>query len=231
MELPCYKNMKYYDSPFNTGFACFSPEADSHKTFYSKGFSPGHRAPPPALKGESYEIPFSVICVLTMDKLAYPDEIFNFFVENKIKRIAFNIDEINAYNKNSTFSAEQAEEMLYKFISRFYFLCMNHPDSPSVREFSHVAKLISLSRNESFQVGSFMLRPGGYIIFDVDGNFSTFSPEMLSMKYGEEKDFVLGNVFNDDLEEAFQLPKLNLLNSEIQSGVNKCSESCEYFKT
>jgi hypothetical protein len=45
---------RLYDSPFNTGFACFSPEADSHKTFYSKGFSPGHRAPPPALKGESY---------------------------------------------------------------------------------------------------------------------------------------------------------------------------------
>ena len=45
---------------------------------------------------------FNVITVLTADSLAYPDELFDFYVENGITSVAFNVEEIEGPNVTSS---------------------------------------------------------------------------------------------------------------------------------
>src|SRR5579862_7910824 len=64
-------------------------------------------------------IPFNVIMVLTRFALDYPDEVFNFFVDNGIEAIGFNIDELEGMNQLSSNQSENALEKYKAFMRRF----------------------------------------------------------------------------------------------------------------
>lgn len=118
------------------------------------------------------KIEFSIIAVLTADSLDYPDEIFNFFLENQIRYIGFNIDEMEGVNSSSSFT------------------------------------MVNISNK---------------------GDFSTFSPELLSMKSDTYADFILGNLLEDTLESVSKTEKFKRIYQDIQAGVQLCQETCPYF--
>jgi len=55
-------------------------------------------------------IDFHVIAVVTERSLDYPDEVFNFFLENGMHQIGFNIEEIEGTNASSTLSQNSGEQ-------------------------------------------------------------------------------------------------------------------------
>ena len=67
-------------------------------------------------------IDFSVIAVLTENSLDYPDEIFNFFRENNIQDVGFNIDEIEGANQSSSLEKKGVEQRYRAFMKKLYEL-------------------------------------------------------------------------------------------------------------
>ncbi|NJL10912.1 MAG: GRRM system radical SAM/SPASM domain protein [Richelia sp. RM1_1_1] len=170
-------------------------------------------------------INFSVIAVLTQESLKYPDEIFQFFVENQITKVGFNVEEIEGSNQSSSLSESGSEEKYYMFMQRLYELVHHSEKTIEVREFERTKGVI-LHGND-ITVGQF--HPFSIINIDHKGNFMTYSPELLSMSSPEYGDFILGNVMNNSFESVCETEKFKKINGDIQAGVDLCRKTCEYF--
>ncbi|TVQ47321.1 MAG: GRRM system radical SAM/SPASM domain protein [Gloeocapsa sp. DLM2.Bin57] len=171
-------------------------------------------------------IEFTVIAVLTEHSLDYPEEIFNFFVENNLKQVGFNIEEIEDYHQNSSLNKQAAETKFTNFMKTFYYLNKTHNQTLNVREFDHLKKVIYSQRG----VNRGQFTPLTIISIDHQGNFMTFSPELLgveSTKYGK---FALGNLAKDSLSLIKENTKFKEINQKVQEGVNLCAQTCQYFE-
>jgi uncharacterized protein len=175
-------------------------------------------------------IPFSTIAVITALSLDYPAEIFNFFKELKPRSLGFNIDEEDGANERSTIQTEQ-EQKLKNFWAAMYDLQMQKDNYLHIREIFGFNEMLLNSDFESnkFPYGQ-MVTPLKIITLDTDGNFSTFSPELIGMKDENYINFNLGNVHTDSFRGILQSEKFNKMFGEIMTGIKLCSETCEYFK-
>ncbi|MGF1499024.1 MAG: cyclophane-forming radical SAM/SPASM peptide maturase GrrM/OscB [Elainellaceae cyanobacterium] len=171
------------------------------------------------------EIPFSTIAVLTRGSLEHPDEIFHFFADHRIRAIGFNVDEIEGENKASSLTGEQAEECYRQFMKRLLFLNKEHGYPLEIREFEETRNAI-LGRMD---VDKGQFAPFTIINIAYNGDFTTFSPELLSLPSETYGDFALGNVKNTSFEAACRTEKFKRLNEDIQAGVKLCKQTCQYF--
>ena len=129
----------------------------------------------------------------------YPEEIFQFFRDNGIKRVGFNIEEIEGVNRTSSLQKDDISARIRAFWQRFWELTASVKGELQVREFEDVSELILKS---SGRLKNQMSRPFAIVSVDYQGNFSTYSPELLTMKSDHYGDFILGNLVNDSLESA-----------------------------
>jgi len=174
---------------------------------------------------QANQIDFSVIAVLTQDSLNFPEEIFNFFMEHQIKNIGFNIDETEGVNEVSSLAKDSAEEQYRTFMKRFYELTKSTNGYLRVREFEHIKNLIY----EKCNVLQGQFTPFTMINIAYNGDFSTFSPELLSMQSSIYGDFILGNVRFNAFESVCATDKFKSMNRDIQAGVDLCKRTCQYF--
>jgi uncharacterized protein len=169
-------------------------------------------------------IDFHVITVLTRDSLRHPDELFRFYVEQGIKRVGFNVEEIEGDNAQSSLSLEGVDSLYRTFMRRFLELASAHPGSVVVRELEGaLASILGSGRGVSNQ----QAMPWAIVNVDFAGNFTTFSPELLGAKT-KDGDFSLGNVHRDSFAEASESGKFAHMQREIAEGVELC-RSCPYF--
>ena len=165
-----------------------------------------------------------VIAVLTSFTLDFPDEMYNFFVENGLRHIGFNVDEVEGTNTVSSF--ENAPEQKYRdFLYRFLTL-VSRDSILEVREFHSLENNIKGGRGV---LGNSQVNPFDIISVDTDGNFTSFSPELLAQKSEIYGDFILGNVVSERIIDCLNSPKFNRMFQDIISGVEKCRKECEYF--
>ena len=75
-----------------------------------------------------------------------------------------------------------------------------------------------------------MVTPLKIITLDTDGNFTTFSPELIGMKDDRFTDFNLGNVHTDSFRDSLNTEKFRTMFGEIMTGIKLCSDTCAYFK-
>ena len=71
--------------------------------------------------------------------------------------------------------------------------------------------------------------PFAILNIDCDGNFSTFSPELLGLASDRYGTFTLGNILTDSLADAFDSPRLHAIETDIRAGVERCRATCAYF--
>ena len=173
-------------------------------------------------------IPFHVITVLTQESLAYAEEIFNFFIAHNIKRIGFNIEEMEGINEESSFFGDRVIESYREFMQTFYALSQQVKESFQIREFEMIRNLICFGPSETGPANSQVI-PFHLLTIDLHGNFSTFSPELLSMKCNDYGDFMLGNLLSDSLASVLKSSKFQAIHRDIAAGVELCRASCEYF--
>jgi uncharacterized protein len=176
---------------------------------------------------QEHGVEFHVISVLTRESLDHPDDLFRFYVENGIRRVGFNIEEIEGINTSSSLEAERAAERVRSFFTRFLELTLASRGQLEVRELSGLGKLILegsglAERNQENT-------PMHILNVDWMGNFSTFSPELLGVESGPYGDFLLGNVLRDDLDAVESTPKFRHIVSEVEAGIAECRRTCEYF--
>lgn len=169
---------------------------------------------------------FNIIAVINQDSLDYPDEIFKFFWDNGIFDVAFNMEETEGINQNSSLDKAGTEQRYQAFMQRFWDLTVQTNDQLKVREFESICGLICDDRRLK---RTDMNHPFMIVNIDHKGNFSTFDPELLSIKTEPYGDFILGNVLTDTFESVCHSEKFLTIYQDMAAGVNLCRENCQYF--
>ncbi|MDJ0718788.1 MAG: cyclophane-forming radical SAM/SPASM peptide maturase GrrM/OscB [Prochloraceae cyanobacterium] len=172
------------------------------------------------------DIDICVIAVITQESLDYPDEIFNFFMENDITDVGFNIEELEGVNHSSSLQKSGSEERYRNFMKRFWELTVRSEGAFKLREFENLGSLVygneRVTRNQ-------VLRPFAIISIDNQGNFSTFDPELLGVKTDPYGDFTFGNVLKNSFESVCHTQKFQRIYSDIKAGIELCRDTCQYF--
>jgi uncharacterized protein len=173
-------------------------------------------------------IPFYVISVLTRDALSFPDELFDFYQAHDILDLAFNIEEIEGPHRNSSLQQSDAYARFTRFLGRFYDLNARSDRAIRLREFDSSISAM-MWQGDRDQIASHQTTAMGIISVDVEGNFSTFSPELLGLSSPKYGSFTFGNVASDSFEAALRTEKFRSIAADIARGVELCRQSCAYF--
>jgi uncharacterized protein len=174
-------------------------------------------------------IPFKVITVLTAEALDYPDELFDFYREHGIRSVGFNPEEVEGPNTASSLQGEDVPGRFRRFLARFFQLALLADPPLEVREFETSAAALLHARRCGPSRRTQENRPFGILNVDCEGNYSTYSPELLgldSLLYGG---FALGHVASDRLEDVLPSARFRGLEADIAGGVDMCRASCRYF--
>ena len=172
------------------------------------------------------ELEIQIIAVITQESLDYPDEIFNFFMENEITDVGFNVEELEGVNQSSSLQHSGTEKRFRTFMKRFWELTVQTKGSFKLREFERIGDLVygnnRITRHQ-------LTTPFAIINIDTQGNFSTFDPELLAVKTDLYGDFILGNVLQDTFESVCHTEKFKRIYADISTGVELCRNTCQYF--
>jgi uncharacterized protein len=184
---------------------------------------------------KKHQIDFHVISVLTDFSLDYPDEIFQFFIDLGVQRLGFNVEETEGINQTSTING-QSHTRVHAFLKNIFALQKASRGKIIIREFESAFRKIvgnpMLPHNTIDKTipTSHLIVPYGIISVDCDGNFMTFSPELLGQKSEEYGPFILGNVLEDSFKVVSESQKFKAIHNDILSCIRMCNESCAYFK-
>lgn len=172
-------------------------------------------------------IPFHVIAVLTREALDCPDELHAFFLDAGIDKVGFNIEEIEGEHARSSLSAAGAEAATRRFFARMIALNRAAPRPLEIRELS--GAFAAILRADAADRGNPQVEPMRILSCDVDGNLSTFSPELLGYSDARYGAFVFGNVRSHALADMLDEPRFCAVAADIRAGVARCAEACAYF--
>jgi uncharacterized protein len=166
--------------------------------------------------------------VLTAESLLYPDELFDFYQEQQISMVAFNAEEIEGPHTTTSLLGIEMRERFRRFFSRFMDLALAADPPLVVREFDTSACAIQgprYGRGSRTQEN----KPWAIVNVDCEGNFGTYSPELLGISSPRHGSFTLGHVARDPLPAVLAGERFQALESEIGLGVERCRQTCPYF--
>lgn len=178
-------------------------------------------------------IDYHAICVLSEDSLKSCDEILEFFQKMEVHHIAFNIEEEEGVHRSSSLRRSNTRERAKLFFEKCLEVAKGSNPKLYIREIDTAEKSIihwtpqraTVSRIFGGQENS----PFKIISVDYEGNFSTFSPELIGTQDNRYDNFLFGNVLRQSFEDALKKDSFKRMWSAIQSGVSKCRSECKYF--
>ena len=174
------------------------------------------------------DIPFHVICVLDRYSLAFPDEIFDFFLDLGVSYLCFNIEEIEADNKRSSLNASGVDLEFKDFYIRIIDRLRLTPGKMRIREIDNV---IAMLRDKKFgkKFRNSQNEPGRIISVSWDGSYTTYSPELLGESHPKFGSLTLGNFLYDHFPICLDTERFKEIDNEIVVGINQCKKECKYF--
>ncbi len=173
-------------------------------------------------------VPFHVISVLSSESLAAPREMFDFYVEEGIEHVCFNVEESEGDHVSQSLGKVDVETVYSRFLSEFWRLSAAAPGKITfIREIEQALKQVL--RPKEVQYFNELVEPFAVISMDHAGNLSTFSPELLGLENAEYGNFIIGNINRDTLADLERSATLLRMQADIQAGVALCRERCEYF--
>ena len=174
------------------------------------------------------KVPFHVISVLSSRSMAAPREMFDFYVEEGIEEVCFNVEESEGDHVSRSFADPGIEAAYYQFLSEFWRLSASRPGCISfIREIEHTVRQVIRPSDAAF--ANQLVEPFAVISMDWAGNISTFSPELLGLKNADYDDYLLGNINRDALIDLPDRSNLARMLKDIRAGVQMCEETCQYF--
>jgi uncharacterized protein len=173
-------------------------------------------------------VPFHVISVLSTDSMLAAAEMFDFYVQEGIEQVCFNVEESEGSHVSACFSDRGVEDAYYRFLSEFWRLSAASAGRITfIREIEHTLQQVIRPADAPF--GNQLVEPFAVTSMDWSGNISTFSPELLGLKNAKFGDFLLGNINRDSLLDMARRPNFVSMLKEIEVGVAMCRERCGYF--
>ena len=167
-------------------------------------------------------VPFHIICVLSKNSLQHPHEIYQFFFHLGITGLAFNIEEVEGIHLNSSLKGE--DNLFYSFFQTIFHLHQQNGSPFPIREWEKFAD------PHSGEIINGTTVPFTHLIIDTNGNFSTFSPELITIEnVKHHKHFIFGNIKEHLITDCLQTEHFQAVYTEIQQGVAQCKNICSYF--
>jgi uncharacterized protein len=99
----------------------------------------------------------------------------------------------------------------------------------SVREFDSMVPMILGGHSGEDFPPTQENAPFAILSVACDGNFTTYSPELLGLKSSHYGDFAIGNLNTDTLASALNSDKFRNMSNDIARGLSKCRATCEYY--
>jgi uncharacterized protein len=174
---------------------------------------------------QQHDVSFGVIAVLTNFTLDYPDEFFNFYSEHGISQVGYNIDEIEGVHTSTSFVHHEALARYKRFVARIIQLSDSSGGAVRFREAWENLRTI-VAGTDPYNLANKPLR---ILNFDVDGNFSTYCPELVAAKSDRYGDFIMGNILTNGLDDLLTNPIFQLVNREVEEGLALCERTCPYW--
>jgi uncharacterized protein len=172
-------------------------------------------------------VEFHVISVLSHTSLDRPQALLDFYLSEGIDQICFNVEESEGDHVSSLFRGPELRRRYAAFLRSFWHLARRSGRVRFVREID--LALPRLFRPEGVPARNIQVEPLAMLNVDSHGNVSSFSPELLGLKNEEYRDFLLGNINFQSLQEIRDACLASPLYRDIRAGVQACSQSCEYF--
>jgi uncharacterized protein len=173
-------------------------------------------------------IPFDVIAVLTAASLDYPHEIYDFFRALEVRELAFNFDELEGTNTQTSFAPPEVEQKYISFFAALLGRVVHDKGRMRIRELSGALGAVSGTLFDNIGIST-ECNPFGILSVDVDGNLATYSPELLDLTDADHNRFTIGTVSDIDFSQVFSEPNFIKMNDAIQAGVKQCRDTCGYF--
>ncbi len=173
------------------------------------------------------DFPFHVITVLTRDSLSRCRELFDFYVSNRITEIGFNIEEIEGDHRTSSLQDCDIDREIRGFFEKFLELMDKSGAQLHVREFMGALSGIADANNVHY--GNPLTQALRMVSVGVNGEISTFSPELLGYASERHGEYVFGNVHHNEIADVLINPAFENVNKEIQRGLERCRANCDYF--
>lgn len=172
-------------------------------------------------------VPFHVISVLTVESMQEPEKLLEFYVENGVEYVCFNIEEQEGANTRSRLVESMSPGACYRsFLERFNELAMERQQYIGIREVDSSLRAI---QGHGKPVRNEQTEPFRIISVDCEGNVSTFSPELLGQQHERYGSFCFGNLLEHDFEEIAARVESSKLYADIKEGIRQCREACAYY--
>lgn len=175
-------------------------------------------------------LPVNIISVVTDNTINFIDEFFDFFINLKINKLSLNVEEIEGFNSQSSFSKYSNSELkdrLEYFFSKLFTKYLEYGKPFKLREYDWTSQRILFSNiNEQKPFASELTNPFSIVTIATNGDYTTFSPELITQKNSKGKDFIIGN-FNS--YNSINENRYNEILNELRKGIDKCKASCEYY--
>ncbi len=173
----------------------------------------------------------NIISVVTDYSCQFPEAMFEFYRDIGANSVSFNMEEVEGQNTSSSFSdSPTAQSSVRRFLEAVFELNLLQDEPFQIREFDWASE--SLATGELGSRDLFftqMTGPFKTITINTEGDFSTFSPELISQRSALYGDFVLGNVWQDSFMQALSTKKFRHIFRDLVKGLKKCMRNCAYY--
>ncbi len=177
-------------------------------------------------------IRFHLIAVVTASTLEIPEAFAHSLLAADPTSIGLNFEEIEGINTKSTLheSVPASSGAIARFLDRFIGAIESVQDPPRLRERDRIDALLTQHRKRRAprnQENS----PGAIISVGIDGDISTFSPELMGIASPQHNDFRFGNVKDiGDLTDIFFNRAFLRTQREVSLGVARCRKTCGHYE-
>lgn len=187
-------------------------------------------------KLQEHNISHGAICVLTRNNLAYPDELFSFFVENGFAAVGFNIEEIESANRTSSMLSQDRDESLSireefaRFMARFLEIWENHERPIKIREFYDMA-FFMLKKKRDWAARRIPDETSdlGIVTVQKNGDMTPYSPEFAGSPSELYGDFLVGNILQSTFDDIPDNENYRRIQRDVHKSLGMCAQSCAYF--
>jgi uncharacterized protein len=180
----------------------------------------------------AHDVPCHAIAVVTKDTLDQADAFCDFFVEQGIAEVGCNFDEAEGGHAVSSLVGREAAHAA--FLQRLLQRSLASRGALVVRELAAAWRLVAEPLPEyrfahRLWPDNAQVMPFALLSVAWNGDFSTFSPELLGQPSAKFGNFVLGNVETGGYLQQAETPAMQDLWGAIAEGVEACSRECAYF--
>ena len=179
----------------------------------------------------AHGIPFHAIAVVTDATLADPDAFCDFFEAQGITELGCNFDEAEGAHLASSLAGREAAHAA--FLARLLDRTLAG-GALRVRELQTAFALIAEPlprirwRSNDWPANTQAL-PFAIVSVAANGDFGSFSPELLGQPSHDYGDFVLGNVVRESYLASTASPRFERLWADIACGLEACERGCAHF--